>query len=89
MVIIFFIVKPQYVVHRVLKTILVALYLAGTFSRIMGGSGGYVAWEKESVFGKVGELLLGIIGALFLTLDAIFGCCLKNQQYAIENKVEN
>lgn len=43
-VVIFFIVKPKYVVNRLAKAGLVALYLAGAFSRIMGGSGGYVAW---------------------------------------------
>lgn len=43
-VVIFFIIKPQYEVHRFLKVFLIALYLAGTFSRIMGGSGGYIAW---------------------------------------------
>lgn len=44
MVVIFFIIKPSYVVNRILKAGLVALYLAGTFCRIMGGSGGHVAW---------------------------------------------
>jgi hypothetical protein len=43
MVIIFFIIKPQFTVHRFLKAGLVALYLAGTFCRIMGGSGGRIA----------------------------------------------
>lgn len=44
MVVIFFIFKPSYEFNKILKALLVALYLAGTFSRIMGGSGGYVAW---------------------------------------------
>lgn len=43
-VVLFFIMRPKYVVHRLVKAGLVALYLAGAFSRIMGGSGGYVAW---------------------------------------------
>lgn len=44
MVVGFFIIKPNYEVNRILKAFLVGLYLAGTFCRIMGGSGGYVAW---------------------------------------------
>lgn len=42
--------------------------------RIMGESGDFVAWEKESVFGKVGELLLLIVCVEFLVLDLIFSC---------------
>ena len=40
----------------------------------MGQSGGYIAWEKQSVFGKLGELLGLIIGVTFLVIDLIFGC---------------
>ena len=43
-VIIFFIIKPQIILHKAIKAGLVVLYFAGVFCRIMGGSGDYVAW---------------------------------------------
>lgn len=83
----FFIIKPQYILHKYAKAGLVALYLAGTFCRIMGGSGGHVAWEKQSVFGKVGELLLLIISVIYLIEDLVFGCCVKNYYPGDNNKI--
>lgn len=82
----FFIIKPQYTLHKALKAVLICLYLAGAFSRIMGGSGGHVAWKKQSVFGKVGELLLLIIGVIYFVLDLVYGCCTKRAEQA-ENKI--
>ena len=46
MVVIFFVVKPQFILNKFLKGGLVLLYFAGVFCRIMGGSGDHVAWEK-------------------------------------------
>ena len=45
-VVIFFVIKPQFVLSKFMKGGLVILYFGGVFSRIMGGSGGEIAWEK-------------------------------------------
>ena len=77
---IFLLIKPTYQIHRILKIVLILLYLTGAFSRIMGESGDYVAYEKESVFGKVGEILGLIIGVTCLMIDILFGCYISSNR---------
>ena len=76
-VMIFFLLRPHKTLHIGFKIALLILYFMGVGCRAMGGTGGSISGEKESVFGKCGELLVLVTGIIFFVLDLIFSCCIE------------